>query len=176
MDRQELCMLFAPLMSTGHIGPHVSIRWQSMWGVARKRIPPLILVNVIVVRICHRVHTRFTRLHSFHKGSTPASSVHPSGVIVANAPRYARSASFNASQMATHLPPEHVVQRDHYRRTAIPNREEFNAATNVQAVHSLGRHAMNEQAEFGVIDENPIAVWFGTVETIHTFWLALIFE
>lgn len=161
MDRQKFRVLFAALMATRHIRPHVPIGGEPVRRVARQRIPPLILVYIKVVRIGHWIDGRLARLEPLHERTAPTARVHPRRVVVADAPRDARPARLNAPQVTAHLAPEHISQRNHHRRTTVPNRKQFHATTDIQAVYRLRCDAMDEQAKLRVVYKDAIAIRFG---------------
>ena len=53
---------------------------------SRQRVPPLVLVDVVVPRVLHAVDALLARLDALEVRAAPAASVHPGGEVVTQCP------------------------------------------------------------------------------------------
>ncbi len=74
-----------------------------------KRVPSLVLVDVIVLRVLHGVDAVLAGIDAFEVRSSPAVRVHPRGRVVAKGPGYSGTARLDLQKMTTsENPPVHV--------------------------------------------------------------------
>lgn len=75
-------------------------------GVARNRVPPLVLIDVNTLNVSLCVNVIRAAGQALEKAPSIASSVKPGSVVVADAPHYPQAVTLHQTQVASNLPPE----------------------------------------------------------------------
>ena len=79
----------------------VPVSGQPVCREARYGVPPLVLVDVIILRVLHRVYSVLAGLNALEVGPAPATGVHPRGGVVAQAPSDPDAAGFDLQKVAS---------------------------------------------------------------------------
>ena len=82
------------------VTPHVAVSRESVHRETSQRIPPLVLVNIKILSVVHRVDSRGAGGGSFEVGSAPATRVVPGGPVVGQAPDHAPGPALHLKKMA----------------------------------------------------------------------------